>query len=50
MYRATLQLHNSPADCVRELFKPSKDAASLLDCIEEKIKKFWIVVFLCVMP
>ena len=27
---ATLQLHNSPADGARELFKPSKDSQSLL--------------------
>ena len=25
-----LQLHNLPVDCVKELFKPSKDSASLL--------------------
>jgi len=29
----TLQHHNSPANCVRELFKYSKDAASPLDYI-----------------
>ena len=34
---ATLQLHNSPVDCARELFKHSKDSASLRDCTEEKI-------------
>jgi len=28
-FHATVQLHNSPADCARELFKPSKDQASL---------------------
>jgi len=26
----SLQLHNSPVDCARELFKPSKDLKSLL--------------------
>jgi len=29
-YCATLQLHKSPADCAIQLFKPSKDATSLL--------------------
>jgi len=29
MLLAFTQQHNSPADCARELFKPSKDAASL---------------------
>jgi len=28
---------NSPADCARELFKPSKDVASLLVSNEKKI-------------
>jgi len=29
----TLQHHNSPANCGREVLKHSKDAASLLGCI-----------------
>jgi len=35
LFTITLQLCNSPANCARELFKPSKDAASLLVCIEK---------------
>jgi len=33
----SLQLHNSPVDCARELFKPSKDfvSVSLLLCNEK---------------
>jgi len=34
----TLQLSNLPASCARKLFKPSKDAASLLDYIEKNWK------------
>jgi len=37
----SLQVHSSSANCVRELFKPSKDSASLSVCSE---KKFWICV------
>jgi len=44
-FRATLQLHNSPTDCARELFKCSKDAVSLLIALK-KFGKFWISVFL----
>jgi len=44
----TLQLHNLPAECARELFKPSTDAASLPVCIKN-IEKFGIVGFLWVM-
>jgi len=40
-----LQLHNSPVDCARNLFKHSKDAASLSD-YTEKIGKFFISGFL----
>jgi len=29
IFRLTYQPHNSPADCARELFQPSKDLASL---------------------
>jgi len=36
-FHATLQLHNSPVNCVRELFKPSKYVASLLVCNEKKL-------------
>jgi len=36
----TLHLHNSPVDCAGELFKPSKDTASLLAC-NEKNYKVW---------
>jgi len=38
-FHAILQLHNSPGDCAKELFKRSKDVASLLDC-KEKNGKF----------
>jgi len=31
-----LQLHNSPINCARELFKPSQDLASLLVYNEKK--------------
>jgi len=41
----TLQLHNIPVDCARELFKNSEDVASLLDC-NKKIGKLWILGFL----
>jgi len=34
--------HSSSADCTRELFKPSKDAASLESAFK---KKFWSFVF-----
>jgi len=34
-FPTTLQLHNLPGDCVRELLKTSKDAASFLDCNEK---------------
>jgi len=43
-FHATLQLHNSPGDCSGELFKSSKDAASLLVCIK-KLEKLWISIF-----
>jgi len=35
-FTVTLQHHNLPADCATELFKPSKDAASPLVCIDKK--------------
>jgi len=44
----TLQHHNLPADCAREMFKHSKDAASILVSIF-LIGKFWISCFLWVM-
>jgi len=34
----TSQLHNPLSDCAREQFKPSKDIASLLDCVEKNWK------------
>jgi len=34
---ATLQLHNSPVNCARELFKPSKESVSILLWNENKI-------------
>jgi len=34
-FPTTLQLHNSPGDCARKLFKCSKDVASLKVCIEK---------------
>jgi len=33
--------------CARELFKPSKDLASLLVCNEEKNFWFWVSGFFC---
>ena len=33
----SLEFHNSPVKCARELFKPPKDLASLLVCNEKKI-------------
>jgi len=39
LFLPTLQLHNLSVDCARELFKPSKDLASLLVYNE---KKFWV--------
>jgi len=39
LFLAILQLYSLPVDCARELFKPWKDVASLLDSIE-KIEKF----------
>jgi len=35
VFRLTFQLHSSSADCARELFKPSKDSASLWVCNEK---------------
>jgi len=46
-FYTTLQLHNSPVDCARQLFKPSKDAASLWACNEKKFD-FWVFSFLWV--
>jgi len=39
-YPANLQLHNLLGNRARELFKCSKDAASLVDCNEKKMGKF----------
>jgi len=33
--QSTLQLHNSPVDCARELFASSNDSVSLLVCNEK---------------
>jgi len=33
-----LQLHDSPADCAKELFKPSNGMVSLLVCILKKLE------------
>jgi len=41
---ATLQIHNSPIDCAKELFKPSKDSASLRVCNDKNIFG-WVFVF-----
>jgi len=38
----SLQLHNLPSDCAGELFKPSKDLASLRIC---NVKKFFLGFF-----
>jgi len=35
MLAKSWQLQNMPVDCTRELFKPSKDSASLLVCNEK---------------
>jgi len=45
-FRSTLKLHNLPVDSIRELFKPSKDAASLVDY---KGKIFYPLGFMWVM-
>jgi len=44
-FYATLQPHNSPTDCARELFKLPKDVASLLDRIENKLESFGFQFF-----
>ena len=41
----TSQLHTLPGDWARELFKPLKDAAGLLVCIEKKIGCLGFQVF-----
>jgi len=46
-FLTTLQLHNSPGDCAKELFKHSKDVESLLVC-NEKNKKVLEFFFLWV--
>ena len=38
IFRQTYQLHSSSADCIRELFDPWKDSASLR---VRNVKKFW---------
>jgi len=40
VFRFSYQLHSSLADCAKELFKPSKDSASLQVCNEKKIFGF----------
>jgi len=45
-FQLTYQLHNSPGDCGRELFKPSKDPASLQVCNEKKFS-VWGFGFFC---
>jgi len=45
-FQLTYQLHNSPSDCGRELFKPSKDSASLQVCNEKKFL-VWGFRFFC---
>ena len=42
-FHATLELHNSPVKCARELSKPSKDSANLPVCTE---KKFLVLGFI----
>jgi len=42
IFRLTYQSHGSSAHCTRELFKPSKDSASLPACNE---KKFFVMGF-----
>ena len=39
-FRLPNQRHSSSADCARELFKPSKDLASLLVCTQKNF--FWL--------
>ena len=39
-FRLPYQQHSSSANCTRELFKPSKDLASLIDCNEKKSFSF----------
>jgi len=45
-FQLPYQQHSFYADCARELFKPSKDFASLLVCNEKNVFWFWISVFL----
>jgi len=49
-FHATLQLHNSPVYCARELFKPLKDATNLQVCNEKNISWFWVSGCLWVTP
>jgi len=43
--RVTFQLHNSSVNCTRELFKPSRDAASFRICSEKKLGGFGFFVY-----
>jgi len=43
-FKSTSQLDKLPVDCAGELFKPSKDSASLQVCTEKEIL-FWISFF-----
>jgi len=45
----SLQLHNVPVDCARELFQPSKDLVSLVFGDEKIFFRFCVRVFLWVM-
>jgi len=48
IFRLTYWPHSSSADCARELFKPSKDSASLWVCSHYKFFWFWISAILWV--
>jgi len=41
-FQLPYQRHSSFGDCARELFKPSKDSASLLVCNEKTFFWFWV--------
>jgi len=45
VFRFSYQLHSSLADCAKELFKPSKDSASLQVCNEKKFLALGFIFF-----
>jgi len=45
-FRLSYQPHSSSGDCTRELFKPSKDSASLVVSNKKYFFWFWVSAFL----